>query len=216
MRHSGLSWLIVLATCFVPVFGETELVLIDGRVLKGTDVRRDEGVYVLTLESGEEVVLPEGLVEAVRLTGEGRTPRRTDEGLTVGTEPGTVAGTPIPEGPTGIRVAEPETLAGQPVRPPTPSEQLEVFGPPAQFQEGGRLSEPWRPESDWDMDPENNNFNPSTWVQAPTDPTWQPESAWDPDEDVLAPSRSTWQKSVIDPTWTPTDGFKKKEEDWRR
>ena len=53
---------------------ETQLVLIDGSVLSGTHVRREDGTYVLTLEDGGRVALPEQLVETVRLVGKKKPP----------------------------------------------------------------------------------------------------------------------------------------------
>ena len=206
MWRRALIWLAILAACGMPVGGDTELVLLDGQVLRGIDLRRDGEEYVLTLKSGDEVAFPVVLVESVRLVGgierhPAPSPLRTD------LEPENLAGTPVPGGPTGTRHGDPETLAGQPFDPPSRSEQMKALGPPAEFQKG-IVDNRWEPTSDWDMSPENNNFNPSTWAEGPIDPNWQPESAFDPDEDVLESSRSTWQKSIIDNTWTPTDGFK--------
>jgi hypothetical protein len=199
-------WTLLLVTVSAVAFGQVELVLFDGSVLQGTEVRRDRGDYVLELESGIEIVLPPGLVEAVRLTGTEEKPRRTESGLTVGGEPGTLAGEPEPEGPSGIRVAEPETLAGRPVDPPTPSEQLDVFGDAPSFQQDV-VDSGWTPESDWEMDTANNDFNPSTWAQGPIDSSWEPKSAWESDRNVMKSGRSSWQKSVVDSNWAPSDGF---------
>ena len=63
----GLVLLLLLA---VSVADETQLVLIDGSVLSGKEVRREDGTYVLTLAGGDQVTLPEELVEIVRLTGQ--------------------------------------------------------------------------------------------------------------------------------------------------
>ncbi len=180
-----------------------ELVLQDGRVIEANDVRRDGGNYVVRLPTGETLTLPVEIVKTVRLTA---------RGPFTSAEPRVVGGQAPPAGPSGLRVAEPETLAGRPVRPPTRSEQLETLGSPARFQRD-IVDNRWTPKSDWDMDPvKGNNFNPSTWAKGPIDPNWQPESAWDPNSDMLAPSRSTWQKSNIDSTWTPTDAFAKKDD----
>jgi hypothetical protein len=179
------------------VWAATDVVLKDGRVIEGTEVRRDGENYILILESGDSIVIPGALVEAVRLT--------TPEPFTKA-DPIELAAPP-PEGPTGIVESGAQTLAGTPVRPPTPSEQLKVFGPPAQFQKS-LINPDWQPKSDWDMDPERaNNFAPSEWADDIIDPNWEPESAFDRKDDALADSRSKWQKSLIDNSWTPTDGF---------
>ena len=146
-------------------------------------------------------MLPEQLVETVRLVGRKKKPPERDRIR--------VAGDPIPPGPSGLRSAGPEQLAGTPVEPPKTSEQLRALGPPARFQKN-IIDPTWVPESDWDMAPANNNFAPSTWAEDVIDPNWQPTSAFDADVDVLEKSRSTFRPSIIDSSWTPTDGFKKK------
>lgn len=192
MRNAVLTSLIIVAATVSVVRADAEVVLLNGQVVRGVDVRRDGGEYLVTLESEETIALPIELVEAVRLSE---------------TEPRILAGQPPPEGPSGVKVSEPETLAGTPVEPPKTSEQLEVFGEPAEFPSTFGDSG-WAPR-EWEMDSSQNDFNPSTWAESPADPTWEPESAWPADRDVLEASRSTWQKSITDPTWTPTDGFKR-------
>lgn len=159
------------------VLGQAELELIDGRILAGTDVRREGDVYVLTLEGGDTITLPVELVATVRLFGKGD-PR--DNG---------------------------RTLAGYEAKMPTKSEQLEVLGEPSQFQKSVVDSSwvP-KSDWDMDPE-KQNNFRPSTWSKSPIDPTWKPGSDWSAHDDVLASSRSTWQKSSVDSSWTPTDGF---------
>ena len=158
--------------------GQAELELIDGRVLAGTDVRREGAVYVLTLEGGDTISLPVELVASVRLFGKGDKREKS------------------------------RTLAGDEIDPPTRSEQLEVLGEPARFQKGAIDSSwAPKSDWDMDPQ-RQNNFAPSTWQKSPIDPALKPTSDWDADDDVLASSRSTWQKSPIDSKWTPTDGFK--------
>jgi hypothetical protein len=101
---------------------------------------------------------------------------------------------------------KPQTLAGEPISPPTTEDQLRVFGSQARFKED-IVDNDWQPSSDWEMSPEKNNFNPSTWSKGPVDSNWEPESSWDEDKDVLASGRTKWNKSIIDSTWSPTDGF---------
>jgi hypothetical protein len=192
-----------------------ELVLRDGRVLEGVDVRRDGQVYVLELESGERLTFPVELVDEVRLTGDEKV---KEDQLRPGFRnagPETLSGAPPDENaPTGLREGEPQTLAGREVRPPRPSEQTEALGEPAQFQKG--IVDPeWRPETDWNMDPhEQNNFAPSEWAEGPVDPNWTPESAFDANKDVMEPSRSEWRENIVENSWEPTDGFEKKKDDF--
>jgi len=194
-----LLGMLVLLAVALPTAGDTELVLIDGQVLRGVDLSRSDGVYTLRLENGSEVAFPEELVEQVRLIGEEKSTRRL--------EAEELSGAAIPEGPSGLRNEEAQTLAGKRVTPPRTDEQLEVFGEPAKFQKD-IVDNRWVPESDWDMDPEKgNNFAPSTWSKGVVDPTWKPKSAFDADKDVLKNSRSTWRKNIVDSTWEPTDAF---------
>ena len=208
--------LTLLALSVLSVQGQTELVLVDGRVLKGERVRRDGGDYILTLESGDDISLPFELVESVRLASDrAREEKRAAErasnlhpGFRTG-EPETIAGTPPPDGPTGLRSDGPQQLAGQPVRQPTRAEQTAVLGEPAEFQKN-IIDPSWTPTTDWNMDPqEQNNWAPSKWAEDIVDHSWEPESAFDPNKDVMEPSRSTFKKSIIDSSWEPTDGFKK-------
>lgn len=190
----------LVALVSTPAPGQSALELVDGRVLTGVDVRRDGVIYVLTLETGHELALPVELVRNVRLVAEGGDGEGTiDEGTTFGQAP--------PPGPTGIRVAQPETLAGDPVVAPTPEQSLAALGKPAAFQKD-IVDNRWSPTTDWNMDSATqNNFNPARWAEAPIDSTWKPQSAWAADSDALKDSRSTWNNDIIESTWKPTDGF---------
>ncbi|MCP3979643.1 MAG: hypothetical protein GY716_09980 [bacterium] len=209
VRTLALTGVLLLALAPATPRGETELVLVDGRVLSGTEVRRDGGSYVLRLDGGDEITLPAELVESVRLTGKREPePQTPPTGLVVA-EPQTLAGSPPPDGPSGIRTTGPQTLAGAPVRAPTTAEQRGTLGPAAKFQKD-IVKNDWQPTTDWNMDPDSqNNFNPSTWAGDVIDPTWEPESAYDKSDDALKDSRSTFRKSIIDNSWQPQDGFAK-------
>ncbi|HEX5043510.1 MAG TPA: hypothetical protein VFV75_11425 [Candidatus Polarisedimenticolaceae bacterium] len=168
-----------------------ELVLLDGRVLSGDSVRREGDLYVLSTRTGD-VTMPAELVDRVQLTGEPES--RPIQG--------------IPEGPTALRDAGPQQLAGAPVQPSTPEQQTAAIGNPSSFRKSPVNSE-WHPTSAYDMSKDVLADSRSTFVQSPVDPEWHPTSAFDPSKDVLADSRSTFAKSPIDSSWTPTDGFKK-------
>ncbi len=216
---------IVLALAASTLSGETQLVLVDGRILSGTNVRRCGDEYVLLLDNGLEITIPVPLVETVRLEGDDREARRreaeertaaeeraasaaTPGGLTPAL-PRNLSGTSQPSGPSGLRVAHPQTLAGEAVQPPTTVEQLRVLGAPAEFTKN-IVDNSWTPTSDWNMDPhQQNNFAPSKWADDVVDHSWEPESAFDKNEDVLESGRVTWQKSIVDNSWKPQDGFKK-------
>ena len=168
-----------------------ELVLVDGRVLPGDSVRREGDLYILSTRTGD-VTMPADLVDRVQLTGE--------------PESRPVVG--VPEGPTGLRDAGPQQLAGAPVQPSTPEQQTAAIGNPSSFRKSPVNSE-WHPTSAYDMNKDVLADSRSTFVQSPIDPEWHPTSAFDQNKDVLADSRSTFAKSPIDSSWTPTDGFKK-------
>jgi len=168
-----------------------ELVLVDGRVLPGESVRRDGDLYVLSTKTGD-VTMPADLVDRVQLTGEPES--RPVEG--------------VPEGPTGLRDAGPQQLAGAPVQPSTPGQQTAAIGNPSSFRKSP-IDPEWHPTSAYDMNKDVLADSRSTFAKSPIDPEWHPTSAFDQNKDVLADSRSTFAKSPIDNSWTPTDGFKK-------
>ena len=189
-----LSTAIVLAS--VTAWAGADLVLVDETVLRGVSVERDEDHYLLELEGGEIVTVPVALVDEVRLF-EGEEPEEPD-----------------PPAPSGFVVTEGEELVGptDPARAddkpsyPKVGQQLGVFGDPSRFQRGA-TNPFWQPESDWDLDPAQNDFNPARWYDSSLNPYWEPTSAYDADVDVLAPRRTRWRSSVTSPYWFPSDGF---------
>jgi hypothetical protein len=192
------------------IVATSEVVLLDGRVIAGIEVRRDGDNYVIVLENGQAIVLPRALVETVRLGAEPepepeeRYDPRT--GLTRG-EPQELAA-PLPQGAVGVVISEPRQLAGDPIHVPTTDEQLAVFGKPAEFQKD-IIDNSWEPTSDWNMDPETqNNFAPSTWSKDIVDNSWEPTSDWEMDQEKQNNfAQSTFSKSIVDNSWAPTDGF---------
>lgn len=193
-----LAWLLLVALGATPCAAEYRLRLVSGQVLEGTDVRREGGNYYLTMMDGSVVPIPFELVTAVELTGEKKPP------------PPDVTVDPVTGYPSGLTPAEPQQLDGQPVKPPSRSEQVEALGEPSKFQQG--VFDPnWHPESDWKVDPTNpnrNDFAPSEFKDDIIDPNWVPENAYPEDQIEFAPSE--FKKSIVDPTWIPQDGFKKK------
>lgn len=168
-----------------------ELVLEDGQVLHGDDVRREGDAYLLSVGDGGVVPVPIPLVREVRLRA--ASPAQDDR----------------PVAPSGLRSAEPTGLAGPEIDPPRTSAQLAVFSPPARFS-NGVVDPRWHPTSDWNDDPiQNNNFAPSHWFKDVVDSTWEPQSAFDAKKDVLSRSRSTFRPSLMSNDWQPQDGFKK-------
>jgi len=187
-----------------PLFAGASLVLEDGRVVEGIDVRREGGLYLLEQEDGSVLTLPIELVREVRLSTPPAPDPRT--GLTYREGSQTLAGSS--ERPAGVVVGQGQVVAGGEVRVPSTAEQLGVLGPPSKFADS-IVDNEWTPSSDWDMDPENNNFNPSTWSKSIIDNEWEPTSDWDSDMENNNFNRSNWSKSVIDNEWKPKDAFAK-------
>ncbi|ANM31499.1 hypothetical protein ABI59_20910 [Acidobacteria bacterium Mor1] len=193
LHRALLPAILLSALVGIPHAG-VELVLEDDTLLVGDTVERDEGYYLLTLASGEVVTLPVPLVREVRLF-EGEL--RDDESTTVSPirEPGFVTGKGSDVGPN----AGPESL-------PKVADQLEVFGEPPAWRPAP--TDPfWLPDSDWTLDPSQNDFNPVRWYQAPTDPEWIPGGEFNERPDALNSSRSRWRRFITNPYWVPSNGF---------
>jgi hypothetical protein len=199
-------------TCFallaglsaLPSSSEVELVLKDGRVLKGIDVRRDGDLYELRTEDGI-VPIPGALVDEVRLIETKPEPVPVPQPGFINPGPQQIEGVQPAQ---GMIDAEPEVLAGELIVPPRPSEQTAVLGEPSKFQKG--VFDPnWQPSTDWDMSQENNNFAPSTWQDSIIDESWHPSSDYSADTDVADFAPSTFTEDIIDPHWQPQDAFKK-------
>lgn len=203
MKRVLLIGLILLAASIQAVHPEAELVLRDGTIIRGADLRREGELYVVELEEGERLSLPGALVEEVRLSGEGGesapSPGRGEAQLDADSFE-------RESRPPEPRRVEPRVLAGTRVRPPRPSEQTRILGSPARFPKS-IVDSGWTPRSDWEANRSGNDFRPSTWARSPLDPGWRPRSAFDPRVDVLESGRSRWQRSIVDPGWRPEDAF---------
>jgi hypothetical protein len=184
-RPFRLAFASIAVACALAAAADVELVLLDGRSVRGVEVRRDGALYVLVDSSGGTTTFPVEIVSEVRLAAAG--------------------GPPI----EGFKVTEPRVLAGDPTPhvPVTPDDQLRVFGEPARFQEGP-IDSTWVPENDWPgTDPRYDEEHKARWAKAPIDPSWTPSSAWEGKPDAMAASRSSFQSSIVNSDWRPTDGF---------
>ncbi len=93
---------------------------------------------------------------------------------------------------------------------PRTFEQLDVFGKSSMSVPRSIVDHRWSPGSNWNNNTDLNNFDPSRWYPAPSDPSWKPEPAFSEDDDVTNFNPSRWQKGTVDRNWYPKDGFKMK------
>ena len=164
----------------------SSLVLTDGQIIKGTDVRREGDSYLVTMAGGNTVAFPTALVKAITLEDD-----------------------PKPQAPPGFDNSPPKTLAGPPpadIPSQDPKDQLKVFGPPTKWSKDA-VDTTWVPTNAYDPNVDVMAGSRSTWSKSAIDTTWLPKSAYDKRADVMANTRSTWSKSVVDTTWKPADGF---------
>jgi hypothetical protein len=207
-------FILLLAAAVSAVSAANQVVLQDGQIIEGVDVRRDGDLYVITLVSGGVTTIPIVLVKEVRL--DLRKPAAPQPGFIHGRTH--LAGDPVEarepaegEHGAGLIKAGPQQLAGEPVRPVTPREATAAIGEPARFRPN-IIDPTWKPESAF-SDEDVLASSRSTWRDSVIDPNWRPQSAFD-NRDVMAGSRSTWSNSPIDNTWVPQDGFKRKKTWW--
>ena len=173
---------IVLAS--LPVWAGAELVLVDDRVLSGKSVERKEEFFLLEMPKGGVIAVPAELVKELRLTG--------------GADPA----------PTGIRLAEPRTLAGLPLALPAgPRDQLAAFGRPSARFAAASTDSRWRPTNAWPPGKDVTNFNPSSWAKPSIDPTWSPVSAFKASKDVTEFNPARWYESPTRSAWQPRDAW---------
>ena len=153
MRRILRILIVVLALSLAVALADVELVLQNGEILRGTDVRRDGDNYVLTTEDGGAITLPLPIVEQVRLIEQDPViePHNLD---------------PEQEQPrTGLQTGGPTQLAGGPVQPSNPREQTAAIGDASEFIEITR-SDSMEP-SYWDIDHDVLADSRSTWMQPP-------------------------------------------------
>ncbi len=211
MKRAFLASILVLAASSTGAFADFELLLEDGQLLSGIDVKRKDGQYLLEIEPGHVLSIPYELVVEVRITaGSARGVRKA--------VPEQLAGDAIPldgddRPASGMQKSDPEVLAGDDFAPPRRSEQIEALGEPSRFTESV-IDHDWRPGSDWDIKDETE-FNPSTWAGG-IDNRWQPTSDYTERTDVTEFRPSRWSRGLPLTTWRPEDGFRKKKSAWQR
>ena len=133
----------------------SSLVLTDGQVIKGTDVKRDGDSYVVTMVGGNAVAFPAALVKEVKLGDD----------------------TP-PTAPPGFDNSGDKTLAGPPAfASQDPKDQLKVFGPPTQWAPNA-VDTTWVPTNAYDPSADVMAGSRSTWSKSAVDTTWKPTDSW--------------------------------------
>jgi hypothetical protein len=184
---AGSASLAVLLLVVAPAAASSSLVLTDGQVIKGIEVKRQGDAFLVTMAGGNTVAFPAALVKEVKLEEDPPVkalPRLDESG------PRTLVG--------------PGEFASQDRK-----DQLKVFGPPTRWSKDA-VDTTWVPTSAFDPDKDVLAGSRATWSKSAVDTTWTPQSVFDLDKDVLAGSRATWSKSVVDTTWKPKDewGFR--------
>jgi len=204
----GIAASFVIAAWSPVALADAELLLKDGTVLKGVEVKLEGGFYLLELDGGDVAAIPAGLVRELHLLDL----RRTEEGTTVGlaTDVSRPASQQEPlsrfvETRPGWRRGAPRDLAGSPWRLHDRHEQTSVFGEPARFQPG--LPFRFKPVHAWDRDNDVLARGRARWQRPILDPVWKPKSAFDRSTDVLSASRSTWPAAPRAVEWNPSNSF---------
>jgi hypothetical protein len=166
-------------------YAGAELLLNDGTVLVGASVELRDDYYLLSWDGGSVVPIPVELVKELRLIE-----------------------APDPA-PTGMRVGQPQTLAGPKWAGQTPPfrDQIAafrrepyVFPPPA-------VDTTWTPTSSWGEGTGKTQFNPARWRTSPIDPNWTPRSAFRASGDVTEFNPARWYVPSINPVWEPRDAW---------
>ena len=183
--RSRLVWLAVSVCALAAprVLAGSALILTDGQVINGTEIRRDGDSYLVTMEGGSIVPFPAQLVKEIKLESDAP-----------------------PKPPAGWDYGGPRQFAGSPIPTQNPADQLKVFGPPTRWSKDV-VDTTWQPTSAYDLSKDVMEGSRAKWSQNAVDTTWQPTSAYDLNKEVMANSKSTWSKDVVDTTWQPTDGF---------
>ena len=188
----------VACLCAMPMAqAAAELLLNNGRVLRGTDLERQGSTYHLEMADGRTVTIPVGVVRQVRL--------QADEG----DEQGNAAAADAPSAESRkqtrsrVRTGEAEMVAGQAASPP-PESVLPPAAPPR------RATGEWVPEGDWPGEnwAETEATGGTEWSRTPS-PIWEPEPAFTDQGDANNFNPSRWIRAP-NSTWTPEDGFKKR------
>jgi len=211
MRTSRFLTLVLVVigslVAVAPLFADVELLLQDGSHIKGVEVRLERGEYLLDQADGVRLVIPQGLVQELRLLG----PSRLHPGV-IQDKPRTLAGEVQPIEPdenadnamlNGWVRGKPRDLNGPATSFVPRTEQLAVFGEPSRFPQN-KLDYNFLPVSGLDLTYDVLEASRSTWLRTSFQVIWNPPSVFDGKKDVLANSRSRWAGEAPS-EWLPDD-----------
>lgn len=175
--------------------------LIDGSSFTGVDLIRANDQLLLKLADGTVLLLPDPLVERIRLSLTGEIP--TDEIE------------PDPDEPQpnshGFTLRAPQQLAGSPEPIDFVSTEEALAAIPRRGMDFPRppIDPAWEPSSGWWQ---GSIFDPadrvSRWQEGVIDPSWQPTNSVGLHSDPVGFVPSLWRSSIIDPFWYPTNSFR--------
>ncbi len=204
-RAITLSFLLLVAATAAPA--GVEIVLQDGRVLKGATLELKDDNYLFELDGGQgTLALPAGLVREIRFF-DAPEPDAFDAATGEPVEP------PVDEldrTPRNLVVdpadPAPDTRRPDPRTPP-PAEQVRAFGrPPATFRPGA-VDTVWRNEDVLGRNTDATQFNPSRWYRPARSSEWSPTSAFDDRSAYPSFNPSRWYRPRTRSTWFPRDAF---------
>jgi hypothetical protein len=224
MARSLITALLLLVLAVPAALAGAEVTLKGGRVLKGSEVKKEEGFYNLLMEDGNLLSIPLELVESIRLVDESAVGTRPGEvpnqvrssrsggggasGAAIATRRAPLS-TEEAEGGTGgeAEAGEPrgegEDLAGSPLgeKAGIRSEGSETLsGPEPADMQNVRVGRGRQGKAE--------EYAGGEWGGSSTfDPTWKPESAYTEETDVSNFNPVEWSRQPTDPTWEPESAY---------
>lgn len=186
--------------------GDTEVVLLDGRVLTVVSVERRDDLYVLELGGGALVTLPVALVSDAR-SGRGHPPQPVaSTAADLEAPEGEVAQPPAAEeAAVAVLAPEPRPIdyAGSTSLPPSLTRQLGVLRGPSVT----RRSETWQPTDSYGWAHDVTYFDSSRWNFS-FDSRFTPSSAYEPSGPGPDFNGSSWHRpGGQSPRWRPQEGW---------
>jgi len=143
--RSRLVWLAVSVCALAAprVLAGSALILTDGQVINGTEIRRDGDSYLVTMEGGSIVPFPAQLVKEIKLESDAP-----------------------PKPPAGWDYGGPRQFAGSPIPTQNPADQLKVFGPPTRWSKDV-VDTTWQPTDGFGFKPLSSKTTAATASKYP-------------------------------------------------